>query len=152
MPDLHTIPRPESGDQSARWTFRKARFKTKLLMTFRSTALRVSTPDFRTLQGLGVSDMLCASAPTMVGIAQLVRASVCGTEGRGFESRYPPLTWPRSDPRHFVSREALQRPCRPDPRWVGARLWRTWPPDDFPLILSDSSSQLADAGMTRALK
>ena len=27
----------------------------------------------------------------MVDVAQLVRASVCGTEGRGFESRLPPL-------------------------------------------------------------
>ncbi len=27
----------------------------------------------------------------MVGIAQLVRASVCGTEGRGFEPHYLPL-------------------------------------------------------------
>ena len=26
----------------------------------------------------------------MVVVAQLVRASVCGTEGRGFESRLPP--------------------------------------------------------------
>jgi hypothetical protein len=26
----------------------------------------------------------------MVGIAQLVRASGCGSEGRGFESHYPP--------------------------------------------------------------
>ena len=26
----------------------------------------------------------------MVAVAQLVRASVCGTEGRGFESRQPP--------------------------------------------------------------
>ena len=26
----------------------------------------------------------------MVDVAQLVRASVCGTEGRGFESRLPP--------------------------------------------------------------
>ncbi len=26
----------------------------------------------------------------MVGIAQLVRASDCGSEGRGFESHYPP--------------------------------------------------------------
>ena len=26
----------------------------------------------------------------MVGIAQLVRASVCGTEGRGFEPHHPP--------------------------------------------------------------
>ena len=26
----------------------------------------------------------------MVGIAQLVRASDCGSEGRGFESLYPP--------------------------------------------------------------
>ena len=26
----------------------------------------------------------------MVGIVQLVRASVCGTECRGFESHYPP--------------------------------------------------------------
>lgn len=28
----------------------------------------------------------------MVVVAQLVRASVCGTEGRGFESRLPPKT------------------------------------------------------------
>ncbi len=28
--------------------------------------------------------------PNMVDVAQLVRASVCGTEGRGFESRLPP--------------------------------------------------------------
>ena len=28
--------------------------------------------------------------PNMVDVAQLVRASVCGTEGRGFESRQPP--------------------------------------------------------------
>ena len=27
----------------------------------------------------------------MVDVAQSVRASVCGTEGRGFESRLPPL-------------------------------------------------------------
>ena len=27
----------------------------------------------------------------MVDVAQLVRASVCGTEGRGFESRLPPF-------------------------------------------------------------
>ena len=27
----------------------------------------------------------------MVDVAQLVRASVCGSEGRGFESRLPPL-------------------------------------------------------------
>ena len=27
----------------------------------------------------------------MVVVAQLVRASVCGTEGRGFKSRLPPL-------------------------------------------------------------
>ena len=26
----------------------------------------------------------------MVGVAQLVRASDCGSEGRGFESHYPP--------------------------------------------------------------
>ena len=30
----------------------------------------------------------------MVGVAQLVRASVCGTEGRGFEYHRPPkITW-----------------------------------------------------------
>ena len=27
---------------------------------------------------------------TMVGVAQLVSASVCGTEGRGFDSHHPP--------------------------------------------------------------
>lgn len=31
-----------------------------------------------------------AAAKVMVGIVQLVRASVCGTECRGFESHYPP--------------------------------------------------------------
>ena len=30
----------------------------------------------------------------MVDVAQLVRASVCGTEGRGFESRQPPHSMP----------------------------------------------------------
>ena len=29
----------------------------------------------------------------MVVVAQLVRASVCGTEGRGFESRHPPFSF-----------------------------------------------------------
>ncbi len=29
----------------------------------------------------------------MVDVAQLVRASVCGTEGRGFESRLPPFIY-----------------------------------------------------------
>ena len=75
--------------------------------------------DFRTLQGFRASDMLCAAAPTTVGIAQLVRASVCGTEGRGFESRYPPLTSPRlrSQRRPDLSREpapargGLDPPC-----------------------------------------
>ena len=28
----------------------------------------------------------------MVDVAQLVRVSVCGTEGRGFEPRLPPKT------------------------------------------------------------
>ena len=28
----------------------------------------------------------------MVDVAQLVRVSVCGTEGRGFESRLPPIS------------------------------------------------------------
>src|ERR1700722_1850338 len=32
------------------------------------------------------------AAPHMVGIAQLVRAADCGSEGRGFESRYPPFS------------------------------------------------------------
>jgi hypothetical protein len=31
-----------------------------------------------------------ATAKQMVVVAQLVRASVCGTEGRGFEPRLPP--------------------------------------------------------------
>ena len=30
----------------------------------------------------------------MVVVAQLVRASVCGTEGRGFESHLPPILSP----------------------------------------------------------
>ena len=46
------------------------------------------------------SSIVCANlkkkyiylATHMVDVAQLVRASVCGTEGRGFESRLPPLS------------------------------------------------------------
>ena len=30
----------------------------------------------------------------MVVVAQLVRASVCGTEGRGFETHLPPMKSP----------------------------------------------------------
>ena len=37
----------------------------------------------------GVPSFLLAEQ-NMVGIAQLVRASDCGSEGRGFESLYPP--------------------------------------------------------------
>ena len=33
----------------------------------------------------------------MVGIAQLVSASDCGSEGRGFESLYPPAVFQISD-------------------------------------------------------
>ena len=29
----------------------------------------------------------------MVDVAQLVRASLCGSEGRGFKSRHPPLAF-----------------------------------------------------------
>ena len=32
----------------------------------------------------------------MVVLAQLVRASVCGTEGRGFEPHIPPITGEKS--------------------------------------------------------
>ena len=32
----------------------------------------------------------------MVVVAQLVRASVCGTEGRGFESRLPPWSFKKN--------------------------------------------------------
>lgn len=31
----------------------------------------------------------------MVDVAQLVRAPVCGTGGRGFKSRHPPHLFPR---------------------------------------------------------
>ena len=37
----------------------------------------------------------------MVVVAQLVRASVCGTEGRGFESRLPPKSKSFSEKRSF---------------------------------------------------
>ncbi len=33
-----------------------------------------------------------------VAIAQLVRASDCGSEGRGFEPHWPPFTQPRVSP------------------------------------------------------
>ena len=41
----------------------------------------------------------------MVVVAQLVRALVCGTRGRGFESHLPPLEQPddESHPVFFVS-------------------------------------------------
>ena len=64
--------------------------------------------DFRTLQGFGVSDMFVRVSTDMVGIAQLVRASVCGTEGRGFESRYPPLTAPGGSDRGILFTPRLQ--------------------------------------------
>ena len=35
-------------------------------------------------------------------VAQLVRASVCGTEGRGFETRLPPIL-KRSNSAFFIS-------------------------------------------------
>jgi hypothetical protein len=38
----------------------------------------------------------------MVAIAQLVRASVCGTEGRGFESHWPPERKDRRNWRSFL--------------------------------------------------
>ena len=37
----------------------------------------------------------------MVVVAQLVRASVCGTEGRGFEPHLPPKTKPSRNARAF---------------------------------------------------
>ena len=37
--------------------------------------------------------------PFVVGVAQLVRASVCGTEGRGFKSRRPPHLFPSDEPK-----------------------------------------------------
>lgn len=42
----------------------------------------------------------------MVAVAQLVRASVCGTEGRGFKSRQPPQTLLKRD--HVVSFYVLE--------------------------------------------
>lgn len=37
----------------------------------------------------------------MVVVAQLVRVSVCGTEGRGFESRLPPRSKSLSEMKGF---------------------------------------------------
>ena len=39
----------------------------------------------------------------MVGIAQLVRASDCGSEGRGFESHHPPHKKPQPNRLRFFS-------------------------------------------------
>lgn len=38
-----------------------------------------------------ISETFIGMPKNMVVIAQLVRASVCGTEGRGFEPHFPPL-------------------------------------------------------------
>jgi hypothetical protein len=58
----------------------------------------------------------------LVGVAQLVRASDCGSESRGFESRHPPLNQPLSSVRNhsqtpdfsgfFRVRSALSSPSR----------------------------------------
>ena len=39
----------------------------------------------------------------MVVVAQLVRASVCGTEGRGFESHHPPKKKGLANARPFLN-------------------------------------------------
>ena len=39
----------------------------------------------------------------LVGVAQLVRASDCGSEGRGFESHHPPQTKRKPNPRFTFS-------------------------------------------------
>ncbi len=41
-------------------------------------------------QGAGGSNPLAPTTLKMVGVAQLVRASDCGPEGRGFNSHHPP--------------------------------------------------------------
>jgi len=43
----------------------------------------------------------------MVVVAQLVRASVCGTEGRGFEPHHPPQKKLSESQKAFF----LQKPC-----------------------------------------
>lgn len=42
-------------------------------------------------QVIGGPAQLVFTKLSLVVVAQLVRASVCGTEGRGFESRHPPI-------------------------------------------------------------
>ncbi len=52
---------------------------------------------------------LCSSK--MVVIAQLVRASDCGSEGRGFEPRFPPILLKRQVSCDAVVFFALQLRC-----------------------------------------
>ena len=82
----------------------------------------------------------------MVDVAQLVRALVCGTKGRGFESHLPPITGPVLSPRpvflypyptfqyspfpttphstlprihrHLISQHSHPRPHYPIPLWA----------------------------------
>ena len=48
----------------------------------------------------------------MVDIAQLVSASDCGSEGRGFESHYPPhkITPPLARRGYFMARFGIRKP------------------------------------------
>ena len=48
----------------------------------------------------------------MVDIAQLVSASDCGSEGRGFESHYPPhkITPPLARRGYFMARIGIRKP------------------------------------------
>ncbi len=50
----------------------------------------------------------------MVVVAQLVRASVCGTEGRGFESRLPPKSKSFSIMEELFLWKKLCNPKRPN--------------------------------------
>ncbi len=46
--------------------------------------------------------LIFAPASHMVVVAQLVRASVCGAEGRGFESHHPPKKLSRLEKAFFI--------------------------------------------------
>ena len=49
----------------------------------------------------------------MEDVAQLVRASVCGTEGRGFEPRLPPKRQkPLRNERLFLCRKVFSINCK----------------------------------------
>ncbi len=54
----------------------------------------------------------------MVVVAQLVRASVCGTEGRGFEPHLPPKLKKLHDSEAFFIQKFYRREVYPENKFI----------------------------------